>query len=152
MQKATRCNTTHTTIFTPSPHPTPHPHRYITEGFVRLGHTETPAEHLHSTSPTTPPVSTLAQQTYKSAWTPGLPFHTFEQAAWRPLQPNTPRAVSVVLLPTAYTLKEGHVLRLALGGHDEVHFDTPGIGTRVMQWWCGDGVSRVELPTMLELN
>ena len=54
-----------------------------------------------------------------------------------PLVPGEPTDVVVVLLPTAYRVRRGHVLRLALGGQDERHFDTPGVGKRVLSFVCG---------------
>jgi predicted acyl esterase len=46
--------------------------------------------------------------------TGGLPWHTHLRADFQPLRPNEPVALDIALSPTAYTIRSGDLLRLAV--------------------------------------
>lgn len=101
---------------------------YITEGKLRL---------LHRAEAPCP-------ATYRTTW----PFHTFQRADSKRMEPGVAETVRFALLPVAWMLKRGSRLRLSIAGADEGHFaQVPhGRPPRLKFTAGGPHASFIELP------
>jgi uncharacterized protein len=78
--------------------------RYITEGMLDISHS-----------------ALCGKGDYQCCF----PQHSFKEADLLNLKPNEFKQTVIDLIPTSYTIKAGHRMRIAIGVADKDHFDIP---------------------------
>ncbi len=100
---------------------------YVTEGMLRALHRKTTG------APYRTPV----------------PYHSCTRADAAPLVPGEAAALEIALYPTSYLFKEGHRIRVAIGGADADHFEPVEPAPSVLRVHRGAArPSRLVLPVM----
>ena len=78
-----------------------------------------------------------------------VPYRSFLRADAAPLVPGEPAELELALYPTSYLFKEGHRIRVAIGGADVDHFAPVDPAPEELRiHWGGAQPSRVILPVM----
>ena len=102
---------------------------YVTEGELRALHRKFSGPHV--------------------AYLNGVPYRTFKRQDALPLNPGEVVKLVFDFLPTSYQFKQGHRIRLALGGADTDHFALISDQSRTLTiFHSRDQASHLELPVV----